>query len=142
MAHAEHTTTIDRPRPEVFRFLADGENDPRWRPGVTDMTRVSGTGVGTRYRQGVKGPLGRRIPADIEITELRESELIAFRGLSGPVRPTGRYELTDDGAGTRVRFVLDAKPTGIGRLMAPMVQRSMTGEVGALDNLKRLLESG
>jgi len=110
--------------------------------GVVEMTHVSGTGAGARYRQRIKGPLGRKIPADIEVTELRPVEAIAFRGLSGPVRPTGRYELTptDDG-GTRVHFVLDADLRGPARLMTPMVQRSMNGEVGALDNLKRVLES-
>ena len=96
MPSATHETTIDRPPERVFSFLADAENDVKWRPGVLDISHTSGSGVGARYRQGVKGPMGRRIAADIEITELEPNELIAFRALEGPVRPTGRYELAPD----------------------------------------------
>ena len=142
MAHAEHTTTIARAPGDVFAFLANAENDPRWRQGVLEMTRVSGEGVGARYRQRLKGPFGRPTPADIEITDLRPDELIAFRGVAGPVRPEGRYELSPaNGGGTRLRFRLDAELTGARRLMAPMVQKAMDGEVAAIDELKRVLEA-
>jgi uncharacterized membrane protein len=111
------------------------------RPGVLDISRVSGEGVGARYRQGVKGPLGRRVAADIEITELMPNELIAFRAVEGPVRPAGRYELAPADGGTRVRFVLEAEVGGIKKLMAPMVQKQMQREVENLDRLKGVLEA-
>src|SRR4051812_5899814 len=87
-----------------------GERSEEWRPGVLDIAREGGgePGAGTRYRQGVEGPFGRRIPADVEITEFRPGELVAFRVLKGPVRPEGRYELSPSGSGTRVRFTLGA----------------------------------
>jgi carbon monoxide dehydrogenase subunit G len=140
MPSAENTVTIARPRDAVFAFLSNTENDSRWRPGVLDIKRTSGEGVGSKYAQGVKGPFGRRIAADLEITDYRPNEVIAFRTVSGPVRPDGRYELSDAGEGTRVRFVLDAELTGAKKLMSPMVAKSMRSEVGALDNLKRELE--
>lgn len=140
MAAAENTVTIARPRDAVFAFLSNAENDARWRPGVLDIARVSGEGAGARYAQGVKGPFGRRIAADIEITECRPNELIAFRTLSGPVRPQGRYELADAGDGTRVRLVLEAELPGAKKLIGPMVAKSMRNEVGALANLKSELE--
>jgi uncharacterized protein YndB with AHSA1/START domain len=141
MPRAEYTTVIQRPPEEVFAFLADAENDPKWRRGVLDINRVSGEGIGTRYRQGMKGPMGRRIPADIEITELEPNGLITFRGVEGPVHPTGRYELVPADAGTRVRFVLEAEVAGIKKLMAPMVQKQMQREVENLDRLKGVLEA-
>jgi carbon monoxide dehydrogenase subunit G len=141
MPSAAHETTIDRPPEDVFSFLADAENDATWRPGVLDISHISGGGEGARYWQGVKGPLGRRIAADIEITELKPNELIAFRALEGPVRPTGRYELAPAGGGTRVRFVLEAEVGGLKKVLAPMVQKQMNAEVGNLENLKRVLES-
>jgi uncharacterized membrane protein len=142
MPEAQHTTRIDRPPEEVFSFLGDAENDPKWRPGVLDIARVSGSGAGARYRQGVKGPFGKRIPADIEITEYQPNELIAFRALEGPVRPSGRYEIAPADGGTRVRFALEAEVRGLKKLIAPMVQKQMSREVSNLDNLKRVLESG
>jgi carbon monoxide dehydrogenase subunit G len=132
--------TIERPPETVFAFLSNPENDARWRPGVLDIAHVSGEGVGARYAQGVKGPFGRRIAADIEITDYRPNELIAFRTLSGPVRPRGRYELADEGGATRLRFSLEAELAGVQRLLGPAVARSMRSEVAALENLKSALE--
>ncbi len=61
MPEAHYSVTIQRPIGAVFEYVADGEKGSEWRPGVLDITRVSGSGVGTTYRQGVKGPMGRRI---------------------------------------------------------------------------------
>jgi uncharacterized protein YndB with AHSA1/START domain len=141
MPNAEHETTINRAPAEVFAFISNAENDPQWRSGVLDIARVSGDGgAGTRYRQGVKGPMGRRIPADVEITESRPNELHAFRATEGPVRPEGRYELSPVNGGTRVRFALAAEVRGLKKLMAPIVQRTMEREVTGLERLKQVLE--
>ena len=140
MPSANSEIVIKRPRDDVFAFLAGPENDPQWRSGVLDLKRVSGSGIGARYAQGVKGPGGRRIPADIEITELSPGEVIAFQTLTGPVRPRGRYELAAVDGGTRVRFALEADVKGLKRVMAPMVQKTMNNEVGQLDQLKRAME--
>ena len=88
MPEESHTITIARPVGDVFAFLANAENDKQWRGGVIEMTRTSGQGVGSTYRQIVAGPGGRRIDADVEITEFVADERIAFRTTNGPVRPT------------------------------------------------------
>jgi uncharacterized protein YndB with AHSA1/START domain len=139
---AEREIVIARPPAEVFAFLADAENDRAWRPAVLDIKRVSGDGAGARYRQGVRGPGGRRIDADIETTAYEPNRLIGFRATAGPVRPEGRYELTAEDGATRVRFALAADLRGLKVAMAPVVRRSMTGEVANLENLKRTLEAG
>ena len=142
MPNASKEIVVDRPPEEVFAFLANGENDTQWRLGLLDIKRVSGDGAGTVYEQGVKGPGGRRVAADVQITDYRPNELIAFRTVKGPVRPTGRYELSPEGAGTRVRFSLDADLAGPKKwLMGGMVQKTMNNEVANLDNLKRVLEA-
>jgi uncharacterized membrane protein len=141
MPRASSEIVIKCPREEVFAFLADPENDPQWRSGVLDLKRVSGSGVGARYAQGVKGPGGRRVPADIEITELTPGEAIAFQTVAGPIRPRGRYALTAADGGTRVRFELEADVKGAKRLLAPMVQKTMNNEVRQLDALKRVIET-
>jgi len=142
MPEAENETTIARPVEDVFQFLANAENDAKWRSSVAEISKVSGNGVGTQYRQSLKGPTGRPVDADFEITELEPSRLIAFRTTSGPVRPVGRYELASDGAGTRVRFTLQAELSGLKRAASPIVQKSIAKEVAQLENLKRVLEEG
>ena len=141
MPSAANEIVIDRPPDEVFAFLADPANDTKWRPGVLDMKRVSGEGVGARHAQGVRGPGGRRIDADIEITEYEPPRALAFQTVTGPVRPRGRYELAPAAGGTRVRFSLEAEVGGLKRLMAPMVQKTMDAEVGNLERLKQALET-
>jgi uncharacterized protein YndB with AHSA1/START domain len=47
----EATTEIDRPIEEVFAFLADGENDPKFSPRVQRIAKLTDgpTAVGTVY---------------------------------------------------------------------------------------------
>lgn len=141
MPKATSEIVIKCPPADVFAFLADPENDPQWRSGVLDLKRVSGSGLGARYVQGVKGPGGRRIPADIEITELTPGEAIAFQTVAGPLRPRGRYVLETADGGTRVRFELEADVRGVKRLIAPMVQKTMNNEVRQLEALKQVIET-
>src|SRR5262249_41920880 len=140
MPAAEGSVVIDKPRSEVFAFVADHENDPKWRPGVADIKRASGEGQGAVYTQGMKGPMGRRIDADFEVTAYQPDTLLAFRTLAGPVRPVGSFRFEDADGGTRITFSLNASLGGAKKLMTPMVAKSMRSEVAALDNLKRLLE--
>ena len=143
MAHAEESITINRPVDEVFNFVLDGMNNPRWRPAVIDIQRVPGkpTGVGAVYRQGLKGPGGRRIDGDYEIVELRPNELISFQVIAGPARPSGTFRFESLGGATRVTFILHFEPKGLARLMDPMITSTMRGEVATLANLKAYLEN-
>jgi uncharacterized protein YndB with AHSA1/START domain len=141
MLEETNSISIARSPAEVFAFLADGANDRLWRSGVLDVERQSGEGVGAVYRQGVKGPMGRRVAADYEITDWQPDRRIGFRAIAGPVRPEGTYELAaGDGGGTRVTFTLRWNPSGLKRLMAPTVRKTMRSEADALDDLRRVLE--
>ena len=141
MPSAERTVTINRPVDEVFRFLADGTKAKLWRSGVLDVDLVSGEGLGARYSQGVRGPGGRRIPADYEITEFEPNAKIGFRATAGPVRPEGSFTFEGMGTGTILTFALQAELTGWKRLvMGGAVQSTMDTEMVALDRLKDLLE--
>lgn len=142
MPSARHEITIDRPVGEVFSFIADGLNGPEWRSGVSDIALVSGSGVGATYKQGVKGPGGRRIDADYRITAYEPNSRLAFEGIAGPVRPKGEYVFDQVDGGTRVSFALDAELSGIKKLlMAGAVQKTMDAEVQAFERVKALLES-
>ena len=78
MPQATNAIMIRRPVETVFSFVADGEQCRQWRPGVLDIQRVSGDGVGTRYTQGVDGPMGRRVAADYEVTVFEPNRRIEF----------------------------------------------------------------
>ena len=142
MPAATNSIVIARPPADVFAFLADGTTAPRWRGGVTDVALVSGSGLGARFKQGVKGPGGRRVDADYEVTAYEPSSRLAFAATAGPLRPTGEYRLEAVPEGTRLTFSLDATVGGIkGLLMGRAVQSSMDAEVGSLGRLKAVLEA-
>jgi uncharacterized protein YndB with AHSA1/START domain len=142
MPSATHAVTIRRPIGNVFAFVADGTNARRWRPAVLDVSHQSGEGVGAIYRQGVKGPGGRRIAADYKVTAFEPNRRLAFQAIAGPVRPTGEYRFTEDRDGTSVSFSLEATLTGWKRLlMGRAVQSTMGAEVRNLDTLKSILEA-
>jgi uncharacterized membrane protein len=142
MAHASNSVSIQRPANVVYDFILDGTKNPRWRPAVIDVKQVPGkpAGVGAVYKQGVKGPGGRRIDADYEIIECTPDESIKFQVIAGPARPVGLFRLARDGNATSVTFTLDYQPKGLAKLMDPMITRTMQSEVGTLANLKAYLE--
>ena len=134
MPHAEHSVTVERPIDQVFAFLADGENDPRWRSGVLDIERVAGEGVGAQYRQGVKGPMGRRVAADDEVTEF----VPRGRWASAPPQaPCARGPLRARACRRRHRRALrpGRHPDRLRAADDPQVARTMRTEVQAIDRL-------
>jgi len=141
MPSASRTITINRPIADVFAFVADGANAPKWRSGVLGTARLAGKGVGEQWSQGVQGPGGRRIAADYEITAHEPPRRLAFKAIAGPVRPTGSYALEEAGDGTALTFSLQAELGGWKRLlMGGAVQKTMDAEMRALDKLKTVLE--
>jgi uncharacterized membrane protein len=139
---AEGEVTIGRPVAEVFAFVADGLNAPKWRPGVLDISLVSGRDIGAVYKQGVKGPGGRRIAADYRVTAYEPNHLLSFEAIAGPVRPTGQFTFEDVNGSTRVTFALQAELSGLKRLlMGGMVRKTMNAEAAALERLKEVLEA-
>ena len=139
MAHAEGSITIERPVDQVFDFISNGMNNPKWRPSVMDIQPVPGKP--STFKQGLKGPGGRRIDGDYEITESKPNELIRFQVIAGPARPIGTYKFERVGNSTRLTFTLDFEPKGIAKLMDPMINASMRSEIAMLSNLKAYLEN-
>jgi uncharacterized membrane protein len=143
MPEARHQVTIHRSAGDVFSYVADGLNGPKWRSGILDIAHVSGSGVGATYKQGVRGPGGRRVDADYRITAYEPNSRLAFEAIAGPVRPIGEYRFEEIEGGTRLTFALSAELGGIKKLlMGGAVQRTMDAEVRATERLKSILESG
>ena len=142
MPSAERTITINRPIADVFAYVSSGANATAWRSGVLDIAHVSGQGVGEKWSQGVRGPGGRRIAADYEITAYGPPRLLDFKATAGPLRPAGGYRLTPVGEeSTDLTFWLKEDLSGWKKLVfGGQVQKTMDAEMAALDRLKAVLE--
>jgi uncharacterized protein YndB with AHSA1/START domain len=109
--------TIDRPREEVFEYLADIANHAEFTDHYLvdwHLTREDsyGQGAGARFR--VKAPLNRFPWADSTFTEVVAPRRIVERGRTGKfnrVKTLGIYELEPASGGTtRVSFTLETLP--------------------------------
>jgi uncharacterized protein YndB with AHSA1/START domain len=121
------TTVIDRPIEEVFAFLADGTNDPKFSPRVLEIAKTTDgpPGPGTVYASTVKDA-GVKTKREFEITEFEQPRRIRWTEISKNVVtvPEGGYDLEPEGEGTRVTLHNTFEGRGVGKLIAPMALRS------------------
>jgi len=122
----EVTTVIDRPIEEVFAFLADGENDPKFSSRVLEMAKTTDgpPGVGTVYASTVKDA-GVKTRREIKITEFTPPSRIRWAEVSKNLvtASEGGYDLTPEGSGTRVTLYNVLEGHGFGRLIEGLALR-------------------
>ena len=120
------TTVIDRPIEEVFAFLADGTNDPKFSPRVLEMAKTTDgpPGVGTTFASKVKDG-GVKTKREFKITEFDPPNKIRWAEVSKNIvtADEGGYDLVSEGAGTRVTLYNVLEGHGFGKLIAPMALR-------------------
>ena len=145
--HLEADTTVERPRPEVFDYLARAEHLPEY---VTqfDWVRQASEGapaLGTAY--SYKMSRGQA-EGTFEWIEFEPHSKLAWHGPpakagGGSMEPAGSWELSDEGSATHVKLVMTPTPGGLLKLMAPFMSRGMRkGNAESLERLKQRLESG
>ncbi len=117
------TTVIDRPIEEVFAFLAEGTNDPKFSPRVQEITKTTDgpPGVGTRFASTVKDA-GMKTKREFEYTEFEAPTRIrwAERSKNLVTASEGGYDLVPDGNGTRISVFNVLEGHGVGKLFAPL----------------------
>jgi uncharacterized protein YndB with AHSA1/START domain len=123
----EATVVIDRPIEEVFAFLADGENDPKFSPRVQEIAKTTDgpPGVGTVYASTVKDA-GMKTKRQFELTEFEPPTRIRWHEVSknAVTAAEGGYDLAREGDGTRVTLYNVLEGHGLGKLIAPLALRS------------------
>jgi uncharacterized protein YndB with AHSA1/START domain len=146
------STTIARPREEVFEYLADIANHPEFTDHYLvdwHLTREDpyGTGAGARFR--IKAPLNRFSWADMTFAELQPPFRIVERGRGGKfnrIRMLGTYTLSAGAGGTtRVEYTLETVPVMLSdRLMEALGGRAWSRRQAAkaMRRLRSILEEG
>jgi uncharacterized protein YndB with AHSA1/START domain len=123
----EATTVINRPIDQVFAFLANGENDPKFSPRVLEIAKTTDgpPGAGTIYASTVKDA-GMKTQREFKLTEFEAPTRIRWTELSKNMVtvPEGGYDLARAGESTQLRIFNEFEGHGIGRLIAPLALRS------------------
>jgi carbon monoxide dehydrogenase subunit G len=143
MASFENTVIIRRPVEDVFAFLADFENVPKWNYAIVETKKVSPgpVGVGTTYRQTRSVP--RTSEERFEVTVFEPASRLEVQGQIGPFRAKIGYLLEPTGGATRLTNAVDIGSSGLLTLVAPLATSRVKHAVAAnLDTLKQLLEEG
>ena len=143
MTRITQSVTVNRPVEEVWDFISNFENTTRWSRGVLEARQTSPgpLGVGSTLRTVVKA-FGRRRTADYLVTEYEPNRAFAFEVTSGPMASRARYSVEPAGAGTRLTASGQAEATGLYKLLAPLLVRTL--ERHSQDDLaavKRILEA-
>jgi len=143
MAKLEISTVINRPVAEVFEFLSNSENRPKWSSGSSEVKKISKgpIGVGTTYRLA-RTFLGRRIEGESEVTEYEPNRRFATKHKSGrlPVEALVTFEGVK--GGTRVTETVVAEPGGLFKLAEPLLVSMFKRRFEAdLANLKDVMET-
>lgn len=142
MESFSNLVTIESPIHDVFAFLTDFENVPRWNYAI-EQTRKTSPGpaaVGTTYDQQ------RRIPKptreEFTITEFEPERRLAIEGTLGPFHARLRYTLEPSERGTALTNAVELDITGplrlVGGIAASKVKAAVAENLGVL---KQILES-
>jgi uncharacterized membrane protein len=140
MIEFENTIRVQQPVAEVFAFLSEFENIPKWNYYVLEVRKLSDgpTRIGTTYHQ-----VRKTDEQDYRVTELVQNHKVTVKTLpqSKPELEM-RFTLYEEGASTLIRdeWKLDTGLPGVlERLRAGSVKSAVAEN---LTKLKALLEEG
>jgi uncharacterized protein YndB with AHSA1/START domain len=121
------TVVINRPIEEVFAFLADGENDPKFSSRVIEIAKTTDgpPGVGTIYASTVKDA-GVKTKREFKLTEFDPPTRIRWTELSKNLvmATEGGYDLAATSDGTQLTYFNMLEGRGLGVLIAGLALRS------------------
>lgn len=139
--HFSNSVLIRRAPSEVFAFLANPANIPRWNYAITSTEQVTPgpLGLGTRLRQTRSLP--QHSVEELDVVEYVTDRRLALRGDLGPLTGTLTYVLNEVVEGTRLTNVADLSGRGALGLVAGLGESRVSRAVAAnLDALRELLE--
>jgi carbon monoxide dehydrogenase subunit G len=135
----EHEIEIERSPEDVYAFLADPENLPKWQSGVMTVEPLTET----RFTE-VRTFVGRRVESTIDVTVAEPGREFSLRTAAGPVRFVIRHVLEPAGEG-RTRLRVQGETEGAGglfKLGGRMLRRAAERRAEEdFARLKELLES-
>jgi carbon monoxide dehydrogenase subunit G len=133
---AEVLIEIARSPEDVFDYLTDVRNLPRWQSGVHSATR-DGDEIHERRHM-----LGRELSTRLSVEEEERPRVFALRALDSPVPFSVRHVLEPSGDGTRLTVVGEGDagllPGFAAGIMARRAEKQFRKD---FERLKRLLES-
>lgn len=142
MLSTEASESVARAPAEVFAFLGDVRNEPKWHTDVLEVTLASGSpdAVGAVYEIKTKPTMGIS-GGKVTLASYSPPSTIVYKVDMGKFQPTTTFTVAPEGSGARVSRKVEMETRGIMKLMAPMMGGMFRKRnVMFVGNLKRALE--
>jgi uncharacterized protein YndB with AHSA1/START domain len=140
----ETSTRISRPIEQVFSYVSDPLNFPRWNSAVQDVRKTSAgdTGAASTYLMVRELPTGRAVNELEVVASERPSEFV-IRASAGPTPFHYRYRFLAENGETFMQLSAEVELPGAAAL-PPQLARSVVkkGVDANFVALKALLEAG
>jgi uncharacterized protein YndB with AHSA1/START domain len=140
--HFKTAVSIERPIEEVFDYVSDPRNFPRWNSAVQSVNPTSGKGEpGSTYLMERELP-GGRAENGLEVVDSERPTAFTIRTTSGPTPFVYRYRFNFDGGATQLELTAEVELSGIAGALGPLASRGVKRGVDSnFADLKRILEA-
>lgn len=141
MIAAESSTSIARPAAEVFEFVSDVRNDPRWHTDILEahLTGEGPIGQGSIFVVKFKPFMGHS-EGTLSVAKYEPPRRLELQGQIGKMAPTLTPSVDPQGDGSRFTRRVEMELPGIMRLMAPFMKGTFRKQnAGFVENLKKVL---
>ncbi len=141
--HLEAAFTVNKPPDELFRYWRNVENLPRFMQHVESVHAT-----GNRLHWVARGPLGRKLSWDTEITDEKENEWITWQSVpDSPLRHSGsvQFRRAPGDRGTVVTVAMQYEPVarGVAQSLLELLGKGPEFQLREeLRHFKQLVEAG
>ncbi|MDN4645511.1 SRPBCC family protein [Arthrobacter sp. PsM3] len=143
MTSIQGEIVIGRPLSEVFDFVADERNEPRYNPRILHVEKVTGGSMrnGTQFKVTTKSR-GRPLTMLLKTTEYQRPTRLANTTSMSSATIRGVLTFEPAAGGTLLRWSWDIQPRGALKFLSPIIGRiGKRQEAANWASLKRYLES-
>ena len=146
MIKLELSIVINKPVDQVWNFLTDFQNTPKWDIGVLETRQTSQgiAGLGTTF-QNIGPFLGQNSVREFKVTEYEPNKKVTVMLITTTrliQKAEVSYIFESASSGTKLTSIGSLELAPLFRLIQPiLLQRAKKDSQGDLNNLKRLLES-
>ncbi len=142
MPQVEHKVMINRPVTDIFRFMADFNNNSKWQPASMSLDKAGKVRIGDMV-VGHQRVLGRMQHVNADVVDYSPNQRITYKGIMAGLPFTTTYNFNFSGAGgTEVAIATDIRFPWFYFPLRPFVLNGVSSQIAtSLQNLKAYMEA-
>ncbi|HJR45831.1 MAG TPA: SRPBCC family protein [Actinomycetota bacterium] len=143
MFRIESSTEISKPVEEVYSYVSDPMNEPRWHDDVVEVVPPpEGIREGGRMTWTLAFMGRRNMELEIENLVTNQEERLQAQAPMMGMKPTITYLFAPSGTGTKFTRRVDMELEGAWKMMRPMMTPMVKRKnAGFVNNLKTAMET-